>query len=101
MTSACGKGVKIASRGEGAGSSVCIYITFSHLADAFVQSDVQGREYSSYEQYMYATHYHAPPRDEVSSFSQTQIWSPYKVGRLLFYRRNMLIEVQLILYNYY
>src|SRR4029434_8044502 len=24
--------------------------TFSHLADAFVQSDVQGREYSSYEQ---------------------------------------------------
>ena len=31
-----------------------IYITFtftfSHLADAFVQSDVQGREYSSYEQ---------------------------------------------------
>ena len=26
------------------------FITFSHLADAFVQSDVQGREYSSYEQ---------------------------------------------------
>ena len=24
--------------------------TFSHLADAFVKSDVQGREYSSYEQ---------------------------------------------------
>src|SRR4029434_11016243 len=23
--------------------------TFSHLADAFVQSDVQGKEYSSYE----------------------------------------------------
>ena len=32
--------------------SVAHYITFtfSHLADAFVQSDVQGREYSSYEQ---------------------------------------------------
>src|SRR4029434_1181525 len=43
--------------------------------------------------HLYATHYHAPPRDEVSSFSQTQIWSPYEVGRLLFYRRNMLIEV--------
>src|SRR4029434_3845978 len=27
--------------------------------------------------HLYATHYHAPPRDEVSSFSQTQIWSPY------------------------
>ena len=26
------------------------YITFSHLADAFVQSDVQGREQSSYKQ---------------------------------------------------
>src|SRR4029434_7854298 len=25
-------------------------VCFSHLADAFVQSDVQGREYSSYEQ---------------------------------------------------
>src|SRR4029434_9377781 len=25
--------------------------TFSHLADTFVQSDVQGREQSSYEQY--------------------------------------------------
>ena len=30
---------------------VCAFtLTFSHLADAFVQSDVQGREYSSYEQ---------------------------------------------------
>ena len=27
-----------------------VTFTFSHLADAFVQSDVQGREYSSYEQ---------------------------------------------------
>ena len=32
--------------------SVCvrIYITFSHLADTFVQSDVQGIEQSGYEQ---------------------------------------------------
>ena len=40
--------------------SACLFIhlylqcsctfTFSHLADAFVQSDVQGREKSSYEQ---------------------------------------------------
>src|SRR4029434_5781670 len=29
---------------------IYITFTFSHLADAFVQSDVQGREYSSYEQ---------------------------------------------------
>src|SRR4029434_10095698 len=27
-----------------------VYITFSHLADTFVQSDVQGIEQSSYEQ---------------------------------------------------
>ena len=29
---------------------VYITFTFSHLADAFIQSDVQGREQSSYEQ---------------------------------------------------
>ena len=29
---------------------IYIYIPFSHLADAFIQSDVQGREQSSYEQ---------------------------------------------------
>ena len=29
---------------------VIFIFTFSHLADAFVQSDVQGREQSSYEQ---------------------------------------------------
>ena len=29
---------------------IALTFTFSHLADAFVQSDVQGREYSSYEQ---------------------------------------------------
>ena len=31
-------------------ASFTFTFTFSHLADAFVQSDVQGREYSSYEQ---------------------------------------------------
>ena len=38
--------------GDKRGGSVwCTFtFTFSHLADAFVQSDVQGREYSSYEQ---------------------------------------------------
>ena len=33
-----------------ASSDWALEFTFSHLADAFVQSDVQGREYSSYEQ---------------------------------------------------
>src|SRR4029434_4144920 len=35
-----------------------IYITFSHLADAFVQSDVQGREQSSNKNICFFYNFH-------------------------------------------